>query len=94
MTATDFILSSDRRLKENITPLTAPDWTRKINFVRYNFKNTDRTRYGVIAQDVEKFAPELVSTDEKGQKAVSYIDLLIAKIADLENRIKALENEK
>lgn len=92
MTATDFILSSDRRLKENITPLTAPDWTRKINFVQYNFKNTDRTRYGVIAQDIEKFAPELVSTDEKGQKAVSYIDLLIAKIADLDMRIKKFES--
>ena len=53
-----------------------------------------RTRYGVIAQDVEQIAPELVYTDSEGIKSVGYIDLLVAKIAELEERIKTLENEK
>ena len=57
--------------------------------------------YGVIAQEVEKIAPELVYTDEKGIKSVAYIDLIIAKIAALEKeniellkRIEKLEKAK
>jgi hypothetical protein len=53
---------------------------------------TDRSRYGVIAQKVELIAPELVIDAEDGTKLVSYIDLLIAKIARLEQRLKTIEN--
>lgn len=94
MTATDFILSSDKRLKRDISPIKC-NWSDKIEFVQYRMKSDPlKLRYGVIAQQVEKYMPELVSTDGRGMKAVSYIDLLIAKIADLENRIKQLENER
>lgn len=93
--AHNFILSSDRRLKKNIIDLPNTDWTNKIEFKQFQFKDDpkEKTRYGVIAQDVEKIAPQLVSTDSEGNKAVAYIDLLIAKIAELEKRIKILENE-
>ena len=57
-------------------------------------KHSDELRYGVIAQEVEKIAPELVKTTEYGTKSVAYIDLLIMKIAELEERIKILENGK
>ena len=91
----DFTLTSDRRLKQGIRPLKNTGWTNKIQFVRYEMKaDPSRDRYGVIAQDVEQFAPELVHTDKDGIKSVSYIDLLIAKIAELEKRIKQLEDEK
>lgn len=95
MTATNFILNSDRRLKQNIKPITFSNIDR-VKFVQFDMKadSSHRTRYGVIAQDVEKIAPELVYTNEKGMKSVAYIDLLIAKIESLENRIKKLENEK
>jgi hypothetical protein len=107
ITAGNFILSSDKRLKENIIPLnrlsTRTDWTDQIQFVQFSMKSdsTHRPRYGVIAQEVEKVAPGLVYTDAKGMKSVGYTDLLVAKMArmeqiisGLEKRIKILENEK
>jgi hypothetical protein len=90
ITAGDFILSSDRDLKENIIPLAE----RKIDvdFKEYNFKGSKRTRFGVIAQELEEKHPEFIHTRESGEKSVSYIDLLVAKVHELENRIKDLEN--
>jgi hypothetical protein len=63
-----------------------------VDFVQFNLKSDPGTlRYGVIAQDLEKVAPELVRTDSEGMKSVAYIDLLIVKIAQLEQRVKELE---
>ena len=50
-------------------------------------------RYGVIADDVEDIAPELVYSDDKGNKEVAYIDLAMAKISRMEQRIKVLEKQ-
>ena len=92
VTATDFITSSDLRLKKNIQDYS---FDKKINISlkTYEFISAGgRKRYGVIAQDLEKTNPEFVITDQQGFKSVSYIDLLIAKIAELENRLLILEN--
>lgn len=91
--AHNFILSSDFNLKKNIKPLQNTDWTNKIDFKQFQFKDDPKkkVRFGVIAQDIEKLAPDLVSTDEQGNKAVAYIDLLIAKIVEMDKRIKDLE---
>lgn len=95
MTATNFIGTSDRRLKQGIRPLRNTGWTNKIQLFRYEMKSDpSRDRYGPMAQDVEKVAPELVYTDnETGIKSVAHIDLLYAKIAELETRITELENK-
>ena len=90
ITAGNFILSSDRDLKENITPLANREI--KADFKEYNFKGSKRTRFGVIAQELEEHHPEFVHTRESGDKSVAYIDLLVAKVHELENRIKELEN--
>ena len=90
ITAGNFILSSDRDLKENIIPLA--DREIKADFKEYNFKGSKRTRFGVIAQELEEHHPEFVHTRESGDKSVAYIDLLVAKVHELENRIKELEN--
>ena len=92
VTATNFITSSDLRLKKNIQDYS---FDKKINISLkiYEFiSDGGRKRYGVIAQELEKTNPEFVITDEQGYKSVSYIDLLMAKIAELENRLKTLEN--
>lgn len=90
ITAYDFQLSSDESLKENVKEI---ETSVPINFVEYNFiKEPSRKRYGVIAQELEKTNPELVSEDDNGKKSVAYTDLLIAKIAELEKRIKELED--
>ena len=89
--ANNFILNSDRRLKRNIKSI---DTSRKnIRFVEFQMNNSNDKRYGVIAQEVEEVVPELVRTNDDGKKSVAYIDLLIMKIAELEERIKQLENK-
>jgi hypothetical protein len=49
---------------------------------------------GLIAQDVEKVFPELVSEDEQGRKRVAYYGLigpLIEAVKELDGRLQALE---
>ena len=51
---------------------------------------------GVIAQEVEKVFPELVTTDEQGRKKVEYEGLiapLIESVKELDDRVRTLEAE-
>jgi hypothetical protein len=88
VTATNFILSSDERLKENIKDF---DYNQHIDLdvKTYELKSEPGVkRTGVIAQELEVNHPEFVRTDKEGMKSVSYIDLLMAKIAELEARLE------
>jgi len=86
-TGTNFILSSDERLKENIEELE-PD-TIDVEWKSFTIKDSDEGyRVGVIAQELELDHPEFVETNDEGYKSVKYIDLLIAKIAELEARLE------
>ena len=52
------------------------------------------TDAGVIAQEVEAVFPELVSTDERGFKTVSYgglVAVLIEAVKELDTRLQRLE---
>ena len=90
VTATNFILSSDERLKENIGEVC--DNRVKADWKTFELKTEKgQKRYGVIAQELEKTNPEFIREDSKGFKSVAYIDLLIAKIAELEARLEKLE---
>ena len=86
-TATNFILSSDKTLKDNIEEID----TKHIDVSWKNFELKSEPgvkRSGVIAQELEKTNPEFVRTDKEGLKSVAYIDLLITKIAELEARLE------
>ena len=86
-TATNFILSSDKTLKDNIEEID----TKHIDVSWKNFELKSEPgvkRSGVIAQELEEKHPEFVRTDKDGLKSVAYIDLLIAKIAELEARLE------
>lgn len=91
VTATNFILSSDERLKTNIRTV---DKSKRLSVEWKNFElksEEGQNRYGVIAQELELVHPEFVRTDDEGFKSVAYIDLLIAKNIELEDRLEALE---
>ena len=63
VTAPDFVLSSDRRLKENIRPLA---YRGRLNPVQYQLIDGDgRTEIGFIADDVQLLYPEAVYEAEK-----------------------------
>jgi hypothetical protein len=94
--------SSDRRLKNEITPIENP--LQKINAIGgYSFvwnedaQNTYKGKdYGVIAQEIEEILPELVDNRENGYKAVKYdrlVSLLIEGIKDLSNQVEELKQQ-
>ncbi len=68
--------SSDRRLKTNIVDLddTTLDTLLKVKTVTFNWNNeTDHsTHLGFIAQDMQQYFPELVSTGATGYLSVNY----------------------
>ena len=97
--------SSDKRLKDNVTPI--PNALDKINAISgYEFDWNDKQDtyeghdVGVIAQEIEEILPEVVTTREDGYKAVKYgkiVPLLIQGIKEQQKQIeelKALINNK
>ncbi|MDD2871863.1 MAG: tail fiber domain-containing protein [Candidatus Gracilibacteria bacterium] len=90
--------ASDKRLKTNINNINnGLDLVSKINGVTYNWKNKNkdqRLQYGVIAQEVEKLIPELVSEDDKGIKSVNYIGFTPVLIEAVKELRKENENLK
>ena len=89
LTADNFILSSDIRLKENIQPINND--LLDINYKTFNLKTDEnQIRYGVIAQEIEEKYPEFVNEDENGYKSVNYIDLLVKEVSYLKNEIKEI----
>ncbi len=75
---------SDLRLKTNIVPLTDEinvlDALNELHGVYFNWKADVRTgkdlvanrKFGLIAQDVEKILPELISENKSGYKGLEY----------------------
>ncbi len=97
--------SSDRRFKQAVTPfarsLEAVARLQPVSFTwradEYPDRHFGRTRsFGLIAQDVEAVLPELVTTDEKGYKAVKYNQLpfyMLQAIKDLKAETDRLKSE-
>ena len=65
---------------------------KAIQFKEYRYKEdrTSRKRYGVLAEDLEKEYPELVYTGADGVKGISYTDLLIKRVAELEQELEQI----
>ena len=96
--------SSDERLKENIKPIeNATDKVNAIGGYTFDWKEdiedvTSKSGkdVGIIAQELEKVLPELVSTRDNGYKAVDYpklVALLIQSNKELAARVKKLEQK-
>ena len=90
--------SSDERLKANVATLTGSlakvKQMRGVSFTRNDLTDKTQTHLGLIAQELELVASELVSTGANGFKAVAYSQLsayLIEAIKELDTRITALE---
>lgn len=85
VTATGFFNSSDARLK-NVTE-------RDGDTIKFTWKDKrdDKIHIGYIAQEVQEKYPDQVTEDTNGMLTVNYIEVLVAKIQELENRIKQLE---
>ena len=94
----DITSSSDERIKENIfTIKNALNIVSEIEGVYFNFKeNPDEKKVGVIAQNIEKSLPEVV-TEVNGIKQVAYgniVAVLIEAIKELNDEIEGLKNKQ
>ena len=93
VTANDFNSASDIKLKENISVIDSPlDKITKLEGVNFHWKENGRKSLGVIAQEVEKVLPELVSGEES--KTVNYnglIGLLIECVKEQQKEIEELK---
>mgnify|MGYP003635613110 FL=1 len=93
----DVTAFSDERLKSNITTIpNALSKVTKMRGVHYVRDATGKDSTGVIAQEMQKVAPELVLTaeDEMGTLSVNYGNItgyLIEAIKELSARVKELE---
>jgi hypothetical protein len=86
---------SDERLKDNIQTLQG---SKVLEMRGVSFTKDGKASSGVIAQEIEKVAPELVHTakDEMGTKSVAYGNLvgyLIEAIKDQQKEIEYMKSE-
>lgn len=111
-----WITASDKRLKSDIVPIDSPlEKLKMINGLYYTIESkskpynselliTTRKQYGVIAQDVEKVFPEMVSEkaifnnagDDTLYKTVNYdqlIPVLIEAVKELNDKVDELQHE-
>lgn len=88
--------NSDERLKENIYIIdNALSRVSQIEGVYFDWKDGGKRQVGVIAQQVEKVLPEVVSKDKNSYLSVDYskiVPLLIEAINEQSNNIKDLED--
>ena len=96
----DIVAMSDERSKENIITVdNALDKVSKLRGVYYNKKEgKDKSRkVGVVAQEVEKVLPEVVTyAEDKDEYGVNYgniAGLLIEAIKDLKEEVKDLKQQ-
>ena len=104
--ATQYLTSSDYRLKENVVELTgATDRLKQLNPSRFNFiADADTTVDGFLAHEVQDVVPEAITgakdavdadgnPDYQGIDQSKLVPLLVATIQELEARLTELENK-
>ena len=94
---------SDFRFKKNIKPLTnVLSKVLSLQGVSYDWKTeefpeksfSDKTEFGFIAQELEKYFPNVVLTDENGYKSVQYshmVPVLLEAIKEQQRLIDQLQ---
>ena len=90
-------VTSDKRLKENIKNISQNDKDKVLQLVPKTYNMIDdenkSKRYGLIAQEVEELYPELVSKDNKGMKAINYIELIPLLLEQIKELKKSVPNQ-
>ncbi len=95
---------SDRRFKQNITPIdSALEKVAKLQGVTFTWDRAayprqffrDGKQMGLIAQDVETIIPEVVLTDTEGYKSITYDKLtavLIEAVKDMKKQVNSQDS--
>ena len=89
---------SDKNVKTNIEPFDAASFLDNITGYKYNYKKPEMGKgeqVGVMAQDIEKGAPQAVSNTPEG-KVVDYNKLggpILAALASVNERLNKVEGK-
>lgn len=91
--------ASDKNLKEDIRDVDASKLLDELTGYKYKYKNPEEhgkgDQVGVMAQDVEKVAPQAVEEHSDG-KYIDYNKLggpILAALADMNERVKKIEGD-
>ena len=89
--------ASDERIKTNIKTIeNALDKTLLLRGVYNDIRiEPEKTKIGLIAQEVELIIPEVVRTDDDGMKSIEYqnlVGLLVEAIKEQQKQINDLKN--
>lgn len=89
------IIPSDIRLKSNLEYVeNALGILMALNVYKYNWKGTEITDIGLLAQEVEKVYPEAVKVLENGVKTIDYNKLMVLVIKAIQEIKKEIDNLK
>lgn len=91
--------NSDERLKQHITEIkSSQEIINKLRPVSYFWNETGKKKggnaqlqYGLVAQEVEKILPNIVSTDNDGYKSVNYNELIPILLQTAQEQGKKIE---
>lgn len=96
LNATVLNATSDLAKKKNIVRIEdAMNKVNALNGVRFDWRHTEKSSAGLIAQDVEVVMPELVETTEDG-KSLNYngvVGLLVEAVKTLSQQVASLQAE-
>jgi hypothetical protein len=98
VTCNEILAQSDARLKHEIKGMCTEQCLENVLELEpktYKFVGKDKTRYGLVAQEVEAVIPELVGS-KGGNKAVNYMELvpfLIGAVQQLKQEIEWLRHD-
>jgi len=95
--ANSYATKSDLKQKRNINTYdNALNKILKLRGVSFNWKSTknktdNKKHIGLIAQEVEKIIPELITEDEKGNKAITYSGMVPVMVEAMKEQQKIIE---
>lgn len=90
--------ASDKRVKKDVKKFDVSEFLDSLTGYEFQYKEPKKhgegKQVGVMAQDVEKEAPQLVDEDEEGTKHIDYNKAggpIFASLAGIHERLKKLE---
>ena len=95
--ANAFVTYSSRKLKKNINQIQDPlSIVKNLRGVTFDWRDTNKREIGLIAEEVAKVLPEVVSYEKKRPAALDYpkiTALLIECVKEQQERIDSLEKK-
>jgi hypothetical protein len=93
--------ASDREVKKEIEEFDSSKFLDEITGYKYKYKNPKKhgagEQVGIMAQDLQKVAPQAIEKDKDGTLMINYSKLggpILAILADMNKRLNKLEDDK